>query len=332
MSQTIACPQCNNNIAVDLSYPAATCPYCGKVVDLAQYQQNNQQSQEQTPTPPPMQNQFQQQPPQMQNQFQQQPQFQNQWQQPMQNQFQQPPQFPNQYQQQYGAWQQPPQMQFQQQPQMPFPGAGYGMPFIRRRRPGNGLFTTTLIINALAILAAIGLVISVIGMLSVDKYVYYESYSSSSYDYGYGSSYDYGYSKPKRYKSSDYALFEDLNIAFSIASGVLGIAATVLNLISIAKYWSMLPSHITQGKSPAAAACFLLIPLFNIYWLFALHSRLGNGFAQTAGFLGQSAKPMGLVAAILILIGSTQFTVFLAPVGWILALCAYQKAAKVIEP
>lgn len=175
-------------------------------------------------------------------------------------------------------------------------------PQIERRRPGTGLFVTGIIFNSLAIIAGIGICVCLIGMLANDDY--------------------YGYRRD----------FITCLIGFSFFGSPFILTAFILNLVSIAKYWSLLPSQFSRGTTPGEAAGFMLIPFFNLYWIWALHLRLGAGLRQSAA-RPNSAKGCGIWAAILIFLGSlSPFTLFLQYVGYLIGICGYHKAAKSIEP
>lgn len=188
-----------------------------------------------------------------------------------------------------------PQMQFQQPPMMP--ANGY-MSFIPKHRPGSGLFITTVIFNSVAILAG---------------FVFTWALLVCCIHEG-------------RYKT------DEVFIATSVFTSPFIITAFILNLISIAKYWSLLPQHFSRGFSPGAAVAFMLIPLFNLYWVWALHLRLGDGLSQIAN-RQTPAKGCGTAAAILIFLGIiSPFTLPLQFIGYLIGICGYHSAAKVIEP
>ena len=188
-----------------------------------------------------------------------------------------------------------PQMQFQQPPMMP--ANGY-MSFIPKHRPGSGLFITTVIFNSLSILAGFAFALTLLVCCIHEG----------------------------RYKT------DEVFIATSVFTSPFIITAFVLNLISIAKYWSLLPQHFSRGFSPGAAVAFMLIPLFNLYWVWALHLRLGEGLSQMTN-RQKPAKGCGIAAAILIFLGSlSPFSIFLQYIGYLIGICGYHSAAKVIEP
>ncbi len=123
--------------------------------------------------------------------------------------------------------------------------------------------------------------------------------------------------------------FDEFIISASIA-GPFMLTALVLNLVSIAKYWSLLPPQIAK-VSPAEAAVFLLIPFFNLYWVFVLNSRLGDGLNQMS-FGRTSVANFGIPVALLIFLGSSVFSCPLLFIGYLLGNCAYYRASKIIEP
>ena len=230
---------------------------------------------------------------------------------PAQNQWQPQPQMQNQFQPQ-PQQQFAPQMQYQQPPMMPVNGY---TPSPQRRRPGKGLFVTGFVFNSLASVAGLCFAISLIGYIANDYYI------TNTYD---------GYTYYRR--PSDFYMFEDLLIAFSIAGGVFVSTAFILNLISIAKYWKLLPPQLSKGTSPAAAVCFMFIPVFSLYWIWSLHLRLGDGLSQMT-YRQKPAKGCGIAAAILIFLGSlSPFSIFLQYIGYLIGICGYHSAAKVIEP
>jgi hypothetical protein len=208
---------------------------------------------------------------------------------PMQQQFAPQMQYQQPMQQQFA-----PHMQYQQPPMMPVNGYNQAS---RRRRPGNGLFVTGIIFNALAFLAGVFICVALCA---------YWVYGTRSKE-------------------------EVLLIACFFGNPFI-ITAFILNLISIAKYWSLLPQHFSRGFSPGAAVAFMLIPLFNLYWVCALHLRLGDGLSQIAK-RQTPAKGCGTAAAILIFLGIiSPFTLPLQIIGYLIGICGYHSAAKVIEP
>ena len=115
-----------------------------------------------------------------------------------------------------------------------------------------------------------------------------------------------------------------------IIIGLFMLTALVLNLVSIAKYWSLLPPQIAK-VSPAEAVVFLLIPFFNLYWIFVLNSRLGDGLNQMS-FGRTSVANFGIPVALLIFLGSGVFSCPLLFIGYLLGNCAYYRASQIIEP
>ena len=201
-----------------------------------------------------------------------------------QMQYQQPP-----MQQQFA-----PQMQYQQPPMMPANGYNQAP---RRRRPGNGLFVTGIIFNALAFLAGVFICVALCAYL----------------DYGTRSN-------------------EEVLLIACFFGNPFIITAFILNLISIAKYWSLLPPRLSCGTSSWAAVGFMFIPFFNLYWVWVLHMRLVNSFDNMINRMN-STLPFGIAAAILIFLGMlSPFSMPLQFIGYLIALIGYQKAAKVIEP
>lgn len=116
----------------------------------------------------------------------------------------------------------------------------------------------------------------------------------------------------------------------SSIAGLFMLTALVLNLVSIAKYWSLLPPQIAK-VSPAEAVAFLLIPFFNLYWVFVLNSRLGAGLNQMS-FGRTSVANFGIPVALLIFLGSSVFSCPLLFIGYLLGNCAYYRASQIIEP
>ena len=188
-----------------------------------------------------------------------------------------------------------PQMQFQQPPMMPVNGY---TPSPQRRRPGKGLFVTTVIFNFVAMVG----------------FVFTWALLAFSFSF------------------LEYHGFNEIFLACSVYTSPFIITAFVLNLISIAKYWSLLPQHFSRGFSPGAAVAFMLIPLFNLYWVCSLHLRLGEGLSQMTN-RQTPAKGCGTAAAILIFLGIiSPFTLPLQFIGYLIGICGYHSAAKVIEP
>ena len=141
------------------------------------------------------------------------------------------------------------------------------------------------------------------------------------------------------YYGDDYDVLEIIEVMFrretfiSISASIAGLfmlTALVLNLVSIAKYWSLLPPQIAK-VSPAEAVVFLLIPFFNLYWVFVLNSRLGAGLNQMS-FGRTSVANFGIPVALLIFLGSSVFSCPLLFIGYLLGNCAYYRASKIIEP
>lgn len=216
-------------------------------------------------------------------------------------------------------------------------------PQIERRRPGNGLFVTGIVINSLVIfLSCVELCMWSLAFFGITDSAY---------------------------------LYDEIYFCGKI---VFVILAFIINLVSIAKYWSLLPNQFRRNITPGGAAGFMLIPFFNLYWILALHLRLGTGLQQAAK-RSDSVKGCGIATAILIFVGSVSyikyliewgafrvsvlsvlslpsrlllytlpdnrvllyavffllsgsFGLILQSIGYLIALCRYQKAAKIIEP
>lgn len=74
-------------------------------------------------------------------------------------------------------------------------------------------------------------------------------------------------------------------LAFLVMMGV-SIASWVFQLIMVYKMWSLIPPEIAR-TTPGRAAGFMLIPLFNIYWVFVAFHGLAQDMNETLRYQGK---------------------------------------------
>ncbi len=121
-------------------------------------------------------------------------------------------------------------------------------------------------------------------------------------------------------------------IAAAVVAALFFTVAEILNLICVAKFWKILLPHQAKKTTPAMAALFMLIPVFNWFWTFKMHIRLGAGLAERSNDPEVSSKGCGIAGAIFIFLGSCYPLVQpLQTIGWLIALAGYQNAAVRIE-
>ena len=114
---------------------------------------------------------------------------------------------------------------------------------------------------------------------------------------------------------------------FVYTGSAFAVPAICLSLICVGKYWSLLPEDLKNGRSPAAAALFMLIPFFNLYWVFVLHRNLNCGLAKEMG-LPPRKTGFFMFMIFLGLFGPVFFGI--ACGGYLSLLEYYQRAAKKI--
>ena len=86
------------------------------------------------------------------------------------------------------------------------------------------------------------------------------------------------------------------------------LTAVVFQLMLLYQLWKFIPRDIAR-TTPARAVCFLLIPLFNLYWIFVAYRGLGkdmNKLLQQRGIQYKVDEILGLVYCLLWLIPFAQ--------------------------
>jgi len=98
-----------------------------------------------------------------------------------------------------------------------------------------------------------------------------------------------------------------------LPSSLMLVATAIMQFILLYRYWKLIPDE----PNPLQRVLFLLIPLFNLYWVFRAYAELGKRLENETGSGGDCrAATLGMIWAI-----AFDVNVVLAyPMGWIVTL------------
>jgi hypothetical protein len=91
-------------------------------------------------------------------------------------------------------------------------------------------------------------------------------------------------------------------------------AASVAHLVWVHKTWTMMPRFTQEGISPGSAVVRMLIPVYNLWWLFAYNAKVAEGLRRVLSKHERSttsaphtlawvapAAPLGLLVVVIFL-------------------------------
>ena len=117
------------------------------------------------------------------------------------------------------------------------------------------------------------------------------------------------------------ALDNEASVVFGVICLVIGLpmsalllAAVVTQFMLLYRYWKLIPDE----PDPLQKVLFLLIPFFNLYWVFRAYAELGKRLENETGSGGaNSAALLGMVCAITFVAGTV--LAFVPFAGWVVS-------------